>query len=168
MKERLTKSDIAKIEEELEQRKLVEREKISQEIKEARAQGDLSENFEYYAARRARGQNESRIAYLEKMVRNAEVIEEKASDENEVALNKPVDLYFPEDDEVQQIRLVTSIRGNSLKNLFSIESPIGQAILHHKEGDRVHVEIGPNMGDDVEIRKVYPAIDDSEDAIKGF
>ena len=102
------------------------------------------------------------------MVRTAEVIEEKASDENEVALNKPVDLYFPDDDEVQQIRLVTSIRGNSLKNLFSIESPIGKAILHHKEGDRVRVEISPTAGYEVEIRKVYPAIDDSEDTIKGF
>ena len=96
------------------------------------------------------------------------MIEETASEVNEVALNKPVDLYFPEDDEVQQVRLVTSIRGNSLKNLISIESPIGKAILHHKEGDCVRVQTNASAGYDVVIQKVYPPVDDTEDTIKGF
>ena len=160
--------DIEKMEAEIEHRKLVLRPALNQAVKEARAQGDLSENFEYYAARREKGQNESRIAYLEAMVRTAIVIDEKESDADEVALNKPVDVYFPDEDMVRTFRIVTSIRGNSLKNLLSIESPVGKALIGHREGETVRVEIGGGDSYEVVIRKVYDRVDESADEIKGF
>ena len=168
MHDRLTKSDIAKMEEEIERRKLVDRPALNKAVAEARAHGDLSENFEYHAARREKSANESRIAYLESMVRTAIIIDDEAADENEVALNKPVDVYFPEDDETDHFRLVTTIRGNSLKGLISIDSPIGKAIIGHKEGETVHVAINETAGYDIVIKKVYPAVDDTEDEIKSF
>ena len=140
MREQLTESDIKKIQEEIDYRKLVVRKDAIEAVKEARAQGDLSENFEYYAAKRDKNKNESRIRYLERMLKTAEVISDK-SKEDEVGLNNTVDLYFEEDDLTEEYRLVTSIRGNSLKGLISTESPIGKAILGHKEGDRVYIKV---------------------------
>jgi transcription elongation factor GreA len=167
MHEKLTRSDVEKIEEEIEHRKVELRPELNAAVKEARAQGDLSENFEYYAARKEKGANDSRIRYLEAMLRTAEIIDDEAGREDEVALNKPVDLYFPEDDEEQHIRLVTSIRGNSLKGLISIESPLGRAITGRREGEHVRVNVGGGEYE-VVIRKVYDAIDDSADTIKSF
>lgn len=168
MHDRLTKSDIAKMEEEIERRKLVDRVALNKAVAEARAHGDLSENFEYHAARSEKRQNESRIAYLEQMVATAIVIDEKESASDEVAINKPVEIYFPDDDETETFRLVTTIRGNSLKGLISIDSPIGKAIIGHHEGETVRVEVQPGAGYDIIIKKVYEATDDADDAIKGF
>ena len=131
MGERLTKKDVAKIKEEINYRKLVVRPDAIEAVKEARAQGDLSENFEYYAAKRDKNQNESRIRYLERMLKNASIISDE-SKEDEVGINNTVDLYFEDDDEVQQVKLVTSIRGNSLDGKISTESPLGKAILGHR------------------------------------
>ena len=123
MREQLTESDIKKIREEIEYRKLVVRKEAIEAVKEARAQGDLSENFEYYAAKKDKNRNESRIRYLENMIKNARVVSDK-SGSDEVGLNDTVTLYFEDDDEEEVYRLVTSIRGNSLKGLISIESPL--------------------------------------------
>ena len=122
MREQLTKSDVKKIEEEITHRKLVVRKEAIEAVKEARAQGDLSENFEYYAAKKYKNQNESRIRYLEKMLRTASIVTDQ-SKEDEVGINNTVELYFEDEDEVETYRLVTSIRGNSMKGLISIESP---------------------------------------------
>ena len=156
------------MEEEIERRKLVDRVALNKAVAEARAQGDLSENFEYYAARQEKRQNESRIAYLEKMVRTAIVIDEPHSAGDEVAINTPVEVYFPDDDETETFRLVTTIRGNSLKGLISIDSPIGKAIIGHREGETVHVAVNEHAGYDIIIKKVYEAADDADDVIKGF
>ena len=110
MHDRLTKGDIKKMEEEIEYRKLVVRKEAIEAVKEARAQGDLSENFEYYAAKRDKNKNESRIRYLERMIKTAQVIEDN-SKEDEVGLYNTVDLYFEDDDEVETYRLVTTVRG---------------------------------------------------------
>lgn len=166
MREQLTKSDVRKIEEEIEHRKLVVRKEAIEAVKEARAHGDLSENFEYYAAKREKNQNESRIRYLERMLRTAEIISDE-SGADEVGMNNLVELYFEEDDEVQQVKLVTSIRGNSLDGRISIESPLGKAILGHKVGDRVQVQVNPGYSYEVEIRSIDKSGDD-EDAIRGF
>lgn len=168
MGERLTKSDVEKIEKEIEERKLVQRPKLIEAVKEARAQGDLSENFEYYAAKREKNMNESRIRYLEKMLRYATIVEEKASADDEVALNKTVLVYFPEDDETESFRIVTSIRGNSLKGLISIDSPMGRALLHRRVGDTVYVKVNENVGYNVVIREISKARDDSDDAIRQY
>lgn len=167
MHDRLTKSDIEKMEKEIEERKLVMRPELIEAVKEARAQGDLSENFEYYAAKREKNQNESRIRYLENMIKTAVIVEDRAGDD-QVAMNKSVEVYFPDDDETETFRIVTTIRGNSLKNLISIDSPLGKALLHHRVGDEVHVKVGETGGYDLVIKAIGEAVDESEDEIRSF
>ena len=166
----MTKSDIAKMQAELEERTLVTRHEILDDLKEAKAQGDLSENFEYHAAKQARGKNESRIRYLQRMINTAIIIDDDGAAEKEgvVAMDKPVEVYFPEDDETDTFRIVTSIRGNSLKGLISIESPLGKALMHHRVGDTVHVKVSDSDGYDVVIRSVGEAVDEAGDAIRSF
>ena len=166
MREQLTESDVKKIEAEIEHRKLVVRKEAIEAVKEARAHGDLSENFEYYAAKREKNQNESRIRYLERMLRTAQLVTDD-SGSDEVGLNNLVELYFEEDDEVEQVKLVTSIRGNSLDGRISIESPLGKAILGRKLGERVHVQVNEGYGYEVEIRSIDKSGDDGDD-IRGF
>lgn len=166
MREQLTKSDVKKIEEEIEYRKLVVRRDAIEAVKEARAHGDLSENFEYYAAKRDKNQNESRIRYLERMLRTAQIVSD-ASRDDEVGMNNVVELYFEEDDETQKVKLVTSIRGNSLDGRISIESPLGKAILGHKAGERVLVKVNEGYSYEVLIKSIDKSGDDG-DAIRGF
>ena len=110
--EKLTQKDVERLQEEIDHRKLVVRKEAIEAVKEARAQGDLSENFEYYAAKRDKNKNESRIRYLERMIKNAEIITDNSRDD-QVGLNNTVQLYMEEDDETETYKLVTSIRGNS-------------------------------------------------------
>lgn len=126
MREQLTRKDVEKIEQEIEHRKLVVRKEAIEAVKEARAQGDLSENFEYYAAKKHKNQNESRIRYLERMLKTASIVSD-ASRSDEVGMDDIVEVLFEEDNEVEKYKLVTSIRGNSMENRISIESPIGKA-----------------------------------------
>ena len=126
MGEQLTESDVKKIKEEIEYRKIVVRKKELEAVKEARAQGDLSENFEYKAAKQDKNRNESRIRYLERMLKTANIVSDD-SKEDEIGINNTVDLYFEDDEEVETYRIVTSVRGNSLAGLISIESPLGKA-----------------------------------------
>ena len=167
MHNQLTKGDIKKMEEEIEYRKLVVRKESIEAVKEARAQGDLSENFEYYAAKRDKNKNESRIRYLERMIRTAEVIED-TSGEDEVRLYNTIDLYFEEDNEVETYRLVTTVRGNTLNGSISIESPIGKAILGKKKGDRVYVKINDTAGYYVVIKNIIKTEDDGTDKLRSF
>ena len=167
MGERLTKRDIEKIEEEIEHRKLVIRKEAIEAVKEARAQGDLSENFEYYAAKKHKNQNESRIRYLERMLKNAKIVSD-TSKVDEVGINNSVEVYFEDDDETETYRLVTSIRGNSLQGLISIESPLGKAIQGHKVGDRVLVRTNGNDGYYVVIKNIDNTTDDSHDTLRKY
>ena len=112
MSNEMTKNDIKKIEEEIEHRKLVVRKECIEAVKEARAQGDLSYNFEYYAAKRDKNRNESRIRYLERLIKTATIIEDDTQDD-EIGLYSVVDLYMEEDDETMTVKVVTSIRGSS-------------------------------------------------------
>ena len=167
MGEKLTKSDVEKIEKEIEHRKLVVRKEAIEAVKEARAHGDLSENFEYHAAKKHKNQNESRISYLERMLRNAQIISD-SSKEDEVGLNNTVTLYIDEDNCLETYRLVTSIRGNSVQGLISTESPLGKAILGKKVGQRVYVKVNDNYGYYVTIKEIQNTQDDSHDSIRGF
>lgn len=164
--EKLTASDVKKIQEEIEHRKLVIRKEALESVKEARAHGDLSENFEYKAAKQYKNKNESRIRYLEKMLKNAEVIEDH-SGQDEVGLNKMVTVYIPEDEEEETYKIVTSIRGNSMNGYISIESPLGKALLGHKTGDIVMVRVNEAYSYEVEIRKIREA-SETEDRIRQF
>lgn len=167
MGERLTKSDIEKIEKEIEHRKLVERKALIEAVKEARAQGDLSENFEYYAAKREKNQNESRIRYLERMLKNATVVSDASADD-EVGINNTVTIYIPEDDAEETYKLVTSIRSNSQKGLVSIESPLGSAIRGKKTGETATVVVNPSYSYNVVIKRIDKTTDDHDDPIKKF
>lgn len=167
MGERLTQGDIDKINAEIEERKLVIRPNLLESLKEARAQGDLSENFEYYAAKREKNMNESRIRYLEKMVKNAHVISD-ASNDDEVGINNTVTLYIPEDDCEETYKLVTSIRSDSMKNLVSIESPLGSAIRGKKVGDTVTVKVNDDYSYDVVIKSIDKSTTDEDDKIKQY
>ena len=109
MREKLTERDVQKIQQEIEHRKLVVRKEAIEAVKEARAQGDLSENFEYYAAKRHKNQNESRIRYLERMLKTADIVTD-TSREDEVGMDDIVEVEFEEDGEIEKYKLVTSIR----------------------------------------------------------
>lgn len=163
----LTQKDINKMEEEIEYRKLVVRKNALEAVKEARSHGDLSENFEYYAAKKEKNQNESRIRYLERMIRTAKIVEDQTNDD-EVGLNKLVDVYFEDDDETETFKLVTTIRGNSLEGRISTESPIGKAILGRKVGDRVYVEIDDKQGYYITIKRIEVIDDDDSDPLQRF
>ena len=165
--EELTNADVEKIEAELEHRKTIVRKEAIEAVKVAREQGDLSENFEYYAAKRDKNRNESRIRYLERMLKTAKIISDE-SKEDEVGINNTVTLYFEEDDETEVYKLVTSIRGDSLDGRISIESPIGKALLGHKEGERVYIKVNDDFGYYVVIRKVIKTESEEDDQIRKF
>lgn len=167
MGEQLTQSDVKKIKEEIEYRKLVVRKRELEAVKEARAQGDLSENFEYKAAKQDKNRNESRIRYLERMLKNARIISDD-SGEDEVGINNTVEVYFEDDDETETYRLVTSVRGNSLQGLISIESPLGEAIKGRKAGDRVKVKTNGDNGYYVVVKKIEKTTDDSNDTLRKY
>lgn len=167
MHNQLTENDIKRMKEEIEYRKLVVRKEALEAVKEARAQGDLSENFEYYAAKREKNRNEGRIRFLERMIKTAEVIPE-TSKEDEIGVNNTVELFFEEDGTTETMKIVTTMRGNSLEGLVSTESPIGRALLGHKEGDRVYVEVNSGYGYYVVVRSIRKTIDDGSDKIRSF
>ena len=151
---------------EIEHRKLVVRKEAIEAVKEARAQGDLSENFEYYAAKRHKNQNESRIRYLERMLKTAVIVTD-ASKEDEVGMDDIVEVEFEEDGEIEKYKLVTSIRGNSMENRISIESPIGKALKGRKTGDRVKVQVSEDISYYLIIRSIEKTGEEGEN-IRGF
>lgn len=167
MRDQLTKNDIKKIEEEIEYRKLVVRKEAIEAVKEARAQGDLSENFEYYAAKKDKNKNESRIRYLERMVKTAIVVSDE-SKEDEIGINNTVELYIEEDETTETYKLVTSVRGNSLAGKISTESPIGKAILGHKVNDRVYIRVNENYGYYVVVKSIDKSTGDEDDRLRGY
>ena len=167
MRDRLTRSDIQKMQEEIEYRRVTLREKLIADVKEARAHGDLSENFEYHAAKREKNRNDSRIRYLEKMIKTARVIDD-SSKEDEVGINNTVTVYFEDEKAVETYRLVTTVRTDSVNGLISIESPLGKAILGKKAGERVYVSINGDAGYYVVIKEIDKTTDDSMDRINQY
>ncbi len=166
MGERLTKSDVEKIQKEIEYRTLTVRKEAIEAVQEARAQGDLSENFEYYAAKRDKNKNESRIRYLERMLKNATIISDDSED-GTAGLNKLIEVYLEDDDMTETFKLVTSVRCDSISGKISIESPMGKAINGHRVGDRVYVKINDRIGYYVVIRSIRNG-DDAEDEIRPY
>ena len=155
-----------KIVAELREMELVELPRVREAIAEARDKGDLSENFEYKAAKQDKNRNESRIRYLERMLKTANIVSDD-SKEDEIGINNTVDLYFEDDEEVETYRIVTSVRGNSLAGLISIESPLGKAVLGHKVGDRVKIPAGDD-GYYVVVKRIDKTTDDSHDTLRKY
>jgi len=171
MHNELTRKDIADMEAEIEHRKIVVRKELLEHVKEARAQGDLSENFEYYAAKKAKNENESRIRFLERMIKTARVIEDHTAKE-EAGMNKTVKVRIceigAEDGDEETYKIVTTMRGDSLKGLISIESPLGKALIGHKAGDRVRVSVSPDYSYEAVILSVEDTGLSETDALRNY
>ena len=167
MYDELTEVDIRKMQEEIDYRVRELRPQLIEEVQTARAFGDLSENYEYKCAKQAKNRNDSRIRYLERMIKTATVID-VSSNADEIGLFDKVTIYIEEDDEEQEIELVTTLRQNALKGLISKESPVGKAILGKKVGDRVEIVVSPEMKYTVEIRSITPGEDDASLEISSY
>lgn len=164
---KLTNSDVEKIKEEIEYRKLVVRKEALEAVKEARAHGDLSENFEYHAAKKDKNKNESRIRYLEKVLKTATIISDE-SESDEVGLNNTVEVYFEEDDEIETFKIVSTMRGDSVKGRISSESPIGVALMGHKVGDRVEIKVNDSYSYYVVIKSIENTGEEESDTIRSY
>jgi transcription elongation factor GreA len=164
---KLTNSDVEKIKEEIEYRKLVVRPQAIEAVKEARAHGDLSENFEYHAAKKDKNKNESRIRYLEKILKTASIISDMSA-EDEIGLNKTVEVYFEEDDETEVFKIVSTMRGDSVKGRISNESPIGKALMKHKVGDRVEIKVNENYSYYVVVKSIENTGEEDTDTIRSY
>ena len=167
MHDELTQVDINKMKEELEHRRLVLRPQLIEEVKVARSFGDLSENFEYKAAKREKNRNDSRIRYLENMIKTARVIDAAPSGEG-IGLFDKVTFWIEEDEEEETIQLVTTLRQDALKGLISKESPVGKALMGHQVGDRVLIEASPTYSYYVQIRSVEHTGEDPDIPISPF
>ena len=167
MHNELTKKDIELMRQELEDRRGVLRPKLIEDVKTARAFGDLSENFEYKAAKRDKNRNDSRCRYLENMIKTAVVIEEKSA-AGTVGLYDHVTLYVEEDGEEITCQIVTTMRQDALKGQVSKESPVGRAVLGRRVGDRATVQVNASYSYDVIIRAIQPGEDTGEAPLVGF
>lgn len=167
MNNKLTQADIRKMEEEIEYRKLQVRPQALEAVKEARAHGDLSENFEYYAAKKEKNKNESRIRFLERMIRTAEIVPDDSA-EDEVGMNNTVEVLVEEDNSIETYKIVTAMRCNSLEGLVSVESPVGRALVGHKAGERVYVKVNESYGYYLVIRSIENTEDDGTDKLRSF
>ena len=167
MYDELTAVDIKKMQEELDHRIQVLRPQLIEEVQTARAFGDLSENYEYKCAKQAKNRNDSRIRYLERMIRTAKVIEVREA-ADAVGLFDRVTIYNEMAKREMEVRIVTTLRQDALKGLVSKESPVGKALLGRRAGDRVEVVVSPSVKYFVESRRIEKGEDDESLAIRRY
>ena len=167
MYDELTEVDIRKMQEEMDYRIRELRPQLIEEVQTARAFRDLSENYEYKCAKQAKNRNDSRIRYLERMIRTAKVIkvQEQA---DAVGLFDTVTIYNEMLKKEMTVRIVTTLRQDALKGLISKESPVGQALMGHRVGDRVQVAVSPELKYTVEIRSIEKGTDDESLDISSY
>ena len=166
MHNELTRKDIELMRQELDHRRLELKPQLIEAVKEARAFGDLSENFEYKAAKKEKNRNDGRIRYLENMIRTAVVIEPEPS--GGVDLYDHVTVYIEDDDEESTFQIVTTMRQDALHGRISKESPVGKALLGKKVGDRVYIQVNDSYGYYAEIRKIEPGADDGSAPLNSY
>ena len=167
MYDELTKVDIQKMQEEIDHRVRVLRPQLIEEVQTARAFGDLSENYEYKCAKQAKNRNESRIRYLERLIRTAKVIQVDSKD-GAVGLFDKVTIFNEMVKKEMTLQIVTTLRQDALKGLISKESPVGKALMGHRVGDRVQVEVSPELKYFVEIRAIEKGKDDDSLEISSY
>ena len=167
MHNELTRQDLELMRQELDHRRLELRPQLIEAVKEARAFGDLSENFEYKAAKKEKNRNDSRIRYLQNMIKTAVVIEDR-SGQDTVGLYDRVTVYLEEDDEETTFQIVTTMRQDALHGRISKESPVGRALLGKKTGDRVHIQVNDSYGYDAVIRNIEKGSDDGSAPLNAF
>ncbi|MBQ3216807.1 MAG: GreA/GreB family elongation factor [Oscillospiraceae bacterium] len=168
MNDKLTKKDIALMEAELEDRRLNIRPKIIEEVKRTRAFGDLSENYEYKAAKQEQRRNDSRMRYLQNMIKTARIIDEEVQDQEAAQLYDRVTLYLPEDDETMVIQVVTTVRVEPDKGFISLESPLGKAVLGKRVGDSVTVRVNEHYSYEAVIKNIQRAEDDGSAPLMSY
>ena len=167
MHNELTQIDLDKMKQELDYRRIELRPQLLEEVKVARSFGDLSENFEYKAAKREKNRNESRIRFLENMIRTARVYEDK-SDADSIGLYDKITLWLPEDEEEEVWQIVTTVRQDPLNGLISKESPAGKALLGKKVGDKVYIQVDKDFGYEIVIRNIEKGVDDGSAELNEF
>ncbi|HWS42327.1 MAG TPA: GreA/GreB family elongation factor [Pseudoflavonifractor sp.] len=167
MHNELTQKDLKIMREELDHRRIELRPKLLEAVKEARGFGDLSENFEYKAAKQEKNRNEGRIRYLENMIRTARVISER-SDADAVGLYDAVAVYLEDEGDTETYRVVTTMRQDALHGLISKESPMGKALLGRRVGERFRVEVNEKYGYWAEVKTIEKATDDGSIPINRF
>ena len=167
MHDELTAVDIRKMQEEIEYREQVLMPQIIKDVQTARAFGDLSENYEYKAAKQEQRKNWSRIRYLKQMVASAVVIEDESKD-GEAGLFDTLKIFLEDEEEESEIRLVTTLRQNPLEGLISKESPLGKALMGRKVGDRVQVQVSESYSYYCRILAITKGEDDENLSISRF
>ena len=168
MHDKLTKKDIELMEAELNERRLHIRPKIIAEVQRCREYGDLSENYEYKAAKEEQRRNDSRMRYLEAMIKTARVIDEDAGEADAVKLYDRVTVYVPEDEEEMIVQVVSTVRTDPEAGLVSLESPLGKAILGKRVGQTVEIRVSDDYSYEAEIRAIVPAEDDGSAPLLPF
>ena len=167
MHDELTQKDLQLMKEELDYRRIQLRPQLLEAVKEARAFGDLSENFEYKAAKQEKNRNEGRIRYLENMIRTARVIREEPVSDG-VSLYDKVTVYLEDEDDTETYQVVTTMRQDALHGLISKESPVGKALLGRKVGEIVHIQVNETFGYDVKILSIEKGEDDGSVPLRGY
>ena len=167
MHNELTQKDLQLMREELDYRRIQLRPRLLDEVKTARGFGDLSENFEYKAAKQEKNRNESRIRYLENMIKTAVVIQD-GSGTGRVGLYDHVTVFLEEDGEEETFQIVTTVRQDALQNRISKESPFGRAVMGRGVGDRVYVQVNDHYGYYAVIRAIEKGTDDGSIPINSF
>ena len=167
MHDELTKKDLQMMKEELDYRRIQLRPQLLEAVKEARAFGDLSENFEYKAAKQEKNRNESRIRYLENMIRTARVLKEEGPADG-VGLYDKVTVYLEDEEDTETYQVVTTMRQDALHGLISKESPLGKALLGRRVGETVHIQVNEKYGYDAKILSIEKGEDDGSVPLRGF
>lgn len=167
MHDELTQKDLQMMKEELDYRRIQLRPQLLEAVKEARAFGDLSENFEYKAAKQEKNRNEGRIRYLENMIRTARVLREEGPADG-VKLYDKVTVHLEDEDDTETYQVVTTMRQDALRGLISKESPVGKALLGRRVGDRVHIQVNDSFGYDATILSIEKGEDDGSVPLRGY
>ena len=167
MHNELTQKDLELMRKELDHRRIVLRPQLLEAVKEARAFGDLSENFEYKAAKQEKNRNDARIRYLQRMIKTAKVIEDRSAADT-AGLYDTVEIFMENLGKSRKIQLVTTLRQDALKGLISKESPVGKAVLGRRSGDRVQVDMGGGRGYWLQILSIEKGSDDGSIPIGSF
>ena len=167
MYDELTKSDLQKMQEEIDYRVQVLRPKLIEDVQTARAFGDLSENFEYKCAKQDKNRNDARIRYLQRMIKTAKVIDDTSAADT-VGLHDSVEILMENLGKQRTIRMVTTLRQDALKGWISKESPVGQAVMGCRAGERVYVDMGQGRGYWLQILAIEKGKDDDSIPIGSF
>ena len=167
MHNELTKKDLQMMREELDERRIRLRPKLLEAVKEARAFGDLSENFEYKAAKQEKNRNESRIRFLENMIKTAVVVDDSAR-EGTVGLYDKVTVYLEDEGETETWQVVTTMRQDALRGRISRESPVGRALLGKRVGERFFVQVNDKFGYYAQVKAIEKGEDDGSVPLNQF